>query len=504
MAAEDYTGRARASAAADAVRRAELPRRRTRRRSTPRASPTTSTTSTRRAPHRIRLGVLSHYDAVIWYTGDDLVHATSPPAASRAAPGMAKLLDDEVLAARDYMNDGGNVLVTGQQRAAGRLGPVPLQPAGADAAEPVLQVQPDDGPERRGRPAGPAGQLHRGLQRLPAVLAGRLPAHRGSTRRPPLQEVDAVREHGVRARPGRQPAGAAVVRDDRRSLLPDYPAFNDAEFGSAAGGADADRAGVRPARGRVVRVRSADVSSGYQRLTPHVRPDRAERRTGGRPVVQALRRHRGRLRLRVRRGAHGRPGRLPDAARPQREHDSDPDTGVGCTEDSDYWLERCTRSCAATSSRSGSRTGHGRCDPASAGHLERGHRQLRRLPGLAGRPVGLRRPAGRGVDRLPDRSRARWGSARSSTTSWQPPTAPRSTRPGFEDETLGGWAVTPPPAGSPAPNTGDWARSQSPALRRRPRHRAPATRSSGASASRACRARRTARRSSPTRSRSGG
>ena len=64
---------------------------------------------TRTAPHP--LGVLSHYKAVIWYTGDDLyTRAPGQPGAT----GVAKLLDDEVLATRDYMNDGGNVLVTGQ------------------------------------------------------------------------------------------------------------------------------------------------------------------------------------------------------------------------------------------------------------------------------------------------------------------------------------------------------------------------------------------------------
>ena len=64
----------------------------------------------RRAPSA--LGVLSHYDAVIWETGGDLYtrEPTQP-----GGTGVSKLLDDEVLAARDYMNAGGKVLVAGKE-----------------------------------------------------------------------------------------------------------------------------------------------------------------------------------------------------------------------------------------------------------------------------------------------------------------------------------------------------------------------------------------------------
>ncbi|MQA64132.1 MAG: zinc carboxypeptidase [Actinophytocola sp.] len=56
------------------------------------------------------LGVLAHYDAVIWYTGDDIV--------TREAgwgPGNASSLAmTELLAVRDYLNEGGRVLYTGK------------------------------------------------------------------------------------------------------------------------------------------------------------------------------------------------------------------------------------------------------------------------------------------------------------------------------------------------------------------------------------------------------
>jgi hypothetical protein len=62
----------------------------------------------RRAPDD--LGVLSHYDAVIWYTGNDLV--TREPGWS---PGnVSRLANDMTLAARAYLNRGGKLLYTGQ------------------------------------------------------------------------------------------------------------------------------------------------------------------------------------------------------------------------------------------------------------------------------------------------------------------------------------------------------------------------------------------------------
>jgi hypothetical protein len=62
----------------------------------------------RRSPDA--LGVLGHYKAVIWYTGDDLI--TREPGMS---PGTAsRLANDEVLDVRAYLNEGGRVLYTGK------------------------------------------------------------------------------------------------------------------------------------------------------------------------------------------------------------------------------------------------------------------------------------------------------------------------------------------------------------------------------------------------------
>lgn len=56
-----------------------------------------------------QLGVLSHYDAVLWETGDDLVTRT----AGRGAGNADRLALDEMLEFRAYLNEGGRVLLTG-------------------------------------------------------------------------------------------------------------------------------------------------------------------------------------------------------------------------------------------------------------------------------------------------------------------------------------------------------------------------------------------------------
>ena len=62
----------------------------------------------RRAPDH--LGVLSHYDSVIWYTGNDVVTRKLGWAAGNAD----RIAMDELLQFRAYMNEGGRVVFTGK------------------------------------------------------------------------------------------------------------------------------------------------------------------------------------------------------------------------------------------------------------------------------------------------------------------------------------------------------------------------------------------------------
>ena len=73
------------------------------------------------------LGVLSHYKAVVWYTANDsFIRGAGVPGQT----GTAKLASDEILAVRDYLNEGGKVLHTGQNAANAQLLSAPFNPRG--------------------------------------------------------------------------------------------------------------------------------------------------------------------------------------------------------------------------------------------------------------------------------------------------------------------------------------------------------------------------------------
>lgn len=85
----------------------------------------------RTAPHH--LGVLSHYKAVVWESGDDVItRAVGQPGGT-----AAKLSLDVELAVRDYLNEGGKLLYTGKYAGAA---------SGADGTyfyEPDVPAQPE-------------------------------------------------------------------------------------------------------------------------------------------------------------------------------------------------------------------------------------------------------------------------------------------------------------------------------------------------------------------------
>ena len=65
-------------------------------------------TNGRRAPHP--LGVLSHYKTVLWETGDDII----PRAPGQPAGTVARSALETELAVRDYLNEGGKLLLGGK------------------------------------------------------------------------------------------------------------------------------------------------------------------------------------------------------------------------------------------------------------------------------------------------------------------------------------------------------------------------------------------------------
>src|SRR3954449_5310641 len=71
------------------------------------------------------LGVLGHYKAVIWYTGtDDYVRDPGQTV------GISKMYDDQMIAVRDYINEGGKVLVAGQRALQGSWSEYAYNPLG--------------------------------------------------------------------------------------------------------------------------------------------------------------------------------------------------------------------------------------------------------------------------------------------------------------------------------------------------------------------------------------
>jgi hypothetical protein len=64
------------------------------------------------------IGVLSHYKAVVWYTGDDfLIREPAAPGQT----GTSKLANDEILEVRDFLNEGGKLFYTGKEAAQPQL-----------------------------------------------------------------------------------------------------------------------------------------------------------------------------------------------------------------------------------------------------------------------------------------------------------------------------------------------------------------------------------------------
>jgi hypothetical protein len=87
------------------------------------------------------LGVLSHYRGVIWETGDDVIvrgpdQQRPGGPASGGTTGTEKLFDDEIINARDFMNEGGKLMVAGQFALEGAWEQQTYNPLGATPPRP--------------------------------------------------------------------------------------------------------------------------------------------------------------------------------------------------------------------------------------------------------------------------------------------------------------------------------------------------------------------------------
>jgi hypothetical protein len=101
--------------------------------------------------HADVLGVLSHYRAVIWYTAlDDYVRDPGQTV------GVSKMFDDQMIAVRDFLNEGGKVLVTGQRALQGAWSGYSYNPLGRFPDKPQCRSNTSA--------TGPVGQLENCVQ----------------------------------------------------------------------------------------------------------------------------------------------------------------------------------------------------------------------------------------------------------------------------------------------------------------------------------------------------
>ena len=257
------------------------------------------------------LGVLSHYDAVIWYTGDDIVTRTR-----RLGRGNAdRLAMDEILEFRAYMNEGGRVLYTGkwagqQYSGAGAVGNPALRPEGRGPCNP---------PTRRSTRG--AASCCAGLRRRPRQRRARVLVRRATSRSPTTASTDDGDLFDVNG-----------IDDPFTGLAGASTAPDSADNQDTSSSFVADER--HPAAGRVPAVRSWP-STRWDKpggpFEPHT-GDAVRLLADRRRVLQAadaeiavpgrrrqadvldLVRHRGGLGLPVRRGPHAGRRRLDDAA----------------------------------------------------------------------------------------------------------------------------------------------------------------------------------------------
>ena len=260
--------------------------------------------------------------------------------------------------------------------------------------------------------AGPDDFLQYWLGRLPAVWLG-ADLRRGRRRPAAAAARDAAVRHARRSALN----GADSAENQEHlysflttsSILPGRPY---PQFESDAGDQARPAAGLRPAdRAQYVRVRAGNDAS-YKRLTPDGRPDRRRRR------ARTCRSRSPTTPSRTSTTCSSRP--TPSARTTGRRCPTPTATRAtdigGCPDDIVWRHVHPFLAHYQTNTTVAGAGGRGLHDHRHDRRVERGDRQLGRLPGLEGRPERLRGQAGRGLDHLRQRPRSR-ASACSSTTS---------------------------------------------------------------------------------------
>ena len=323
----------------------------------------------RTAPHH--LGVLSHYDAIVWESGDDIItRATGQPAGT-----ADKLSLDLELSVRDYLNEGGKALVSGKynqyaQAANGVYDYNPFAPPQCTTVDtyPCLPLANDflqywlgvynyvDG----------GGTSAEGESFPVNGVAGEFDGFAGTF-------------NGGDSANNQDHTGSLVTTSSipARCRVPAVRQLGAGAVGPARCGA------VRPVHRRLVHVQPVG-RPGLEAVVPHGRPHRHVVRRADLPDVP---RHRARLGLRRGRGPRGRHRQLDHAPRRQRPHLAGHRRVVRRRLGGDPSVHRAL-------------PGRGLLPHRHHGRVARRHRQQRRLAGVEHRPDAVRRQAGRAVDQL--------------------------------------------------------------------------------------------------------
>jgi hypothetical protein len=277
------------------------------------------------------LGVLSHYDAVIWETGADVYtrEGTQP-----AGTGVSKLLDDEVLAVRDYMNTGGKVLIAGKEPLQGVRDQFLYNPDQHVPGAPWCKSNQTTGQNDADDPPGQENNcIAISNDFLQYWLGAYIPAGAALTEQ--MKEDPAVGEtvFGING-PG-SVSNAPLLQSflTTTSLIPNYPAFAaGTEFGSDRAIAFNRKPSFDPPTGDWYMSSGSDNYS-YKRLTKTV--DLTGRSAAELAFKLSYDTEAGYDFVFVEaRSVGGSDWKtLPDL-----NGHTDTDVGVGCTEDSDYWL----------------------------------------------------------------------------------------------------------------------------------------------------------------------
>ena len=283
----------------------------------------------RRAP--TALGVLSHYDAVVWETGGDLYtrEPTQP-----GGTGVSKLLDDEVLAVRDYMNAGGNVLIAGKQPLQGVRDQFLYNPDQAVPGAPWCKSNQTTGQNDADDPVGQENNcIAISNDFLQYWLGAYIPA--GAALSEEMKEDPAVGNTVFGLNGPGSVSDAPLLQSflTTTSLIPDYPAFAaGTEFGSDRAIAFNRKPSFDPPTGDWY-MSSGSANYGYKRLTKTV--DLSGRDAAELSFKFSYDTEPGYDFVFVEaRSAGGSDWKtLPDP-----NGHTGTSVGVGCTESSDYWL----------------------------------------------------------------------------------------------------------------------------------------------------------------------